>query len=171
MPFGMKKGKGKGFNLDCVLGNASITVVTCCGFIFQGVIVDEDDDKTRAQYGCPVVFPAMTMGYDDDKDDHKKDCKDDDDDKKDDKKHHCPKPIEVDVDVKCNNDPKFICLRLDCRPTFVCCDPTGTLFAGIVPVGVTAGGVLGLNLFDEDDTVLIGLDEIAAIGPFRTCFA
>ena len=161
MPFGGKKAKGKGFNLDCVLGNAAITVVTCCGFIFQGVVVEEDDDKTRAQYGCPVVFPAMTMGYDKEE----KDCKDDDD-----KKPHCPKPVDVDVDVKCVNDPKFICLRLTCPPAFVCCDPVAALFAGIVPVGVTLGGIF-TTLFDEDNTILIGLDEIAAIGPFTTCLA
>lgn len=157
MPFGGKKTKGKGFNLDCVLGNAAITVVTCCGFIFQGVVVEEDDDKTRAQYGCPVVFPAMPMGYDKEE----KDCDDD----KDEKKPHCPKPIEV--DVKCNNDPKFICLRLTCPPAFVCCDPAAAV-AAILPVGVTGGTAL-VSLFAEDDTVLIGLDEIAAIGPFVGC--
>jgi hypothetical protein len=166
MPFCGKKAKGKGFNLDCVLGNAAITVVTCCGFIFQGVVVEEDDDKTRAQYGCPVVFPAMTMGYDKEE----KDCKDDDD-----KKPHCPKPVDVEVDVKCVNDPKFICLRLTCPPAFVCC-PTidltvvATLFASVIAVGVTLGGVF-TPLFSEDDTVLIGLDEIAAIGPSVACFA
>lgn len=171
MSFGVKKakGKGKGFNLDCVLGNAAITVVTCCGFIFQGVVVDEEDDNTRAQYGCPVVFPAMTMGYD-----HDKECKDDDDKK--DKKHHCPQPVEVDVDVKCNNDPKFICLRLTCPPAFVCCPTldipviTAGIFAGIIGVGITLGGLF-TPLFDTDDTVLIGLDEIAAIGPSVGCLA
>lgn len=163
MPFGMKKGKGKGLNLDCVLGNATITVVTCCGYIFQGVIVEEDDDKTRAQYGYPVVFPGMAMDCDHDKDDHKKDCKDDD--HKDDKKHHCPKPIEV----ICKDEPKFICLRLECPPAFVCCDnDTTPEFAAVVPVGVTAGGTL-TSLFDSEATVLISLDDIAAIGPSRGC--
>ncbi|CQR71125.1 hypothetical protein SOV_46320 [Sporomusa ovata DSM 2662] len=171
MPFGGKKakGKGKGFNLDCVLGNAAITVVTCCGFIFQGVVVEEDDENTRAQYGCPVVFPAMTMGYDKEEND----CKDDDD--KADKKPHCPKPVEVDVDVKCNNDPKFICLRLTCPPAFVCCPTIDLavavdLFAAVIGVGVTLGGVF-TPLFSEDDTILIGLDEIAAIGPSVACLA
>ncbi|SDF44321.1 hypothetical protein [Sporomusa acidovorans] len=158
MPFGGKK-KGKGFNLDCVLGNVNITVVTCCGFIFQGVVVEEDDDKTRAQYGCPVVFPAMTMDYEHDKDDHKKDCKDDDD-----KKHHCPKPIDVEVDVKCDNEPKFICLRLECPPAFVCCDPA-TAGAPAQIVGLTAADAL----FDPEDTILISLDDIAVIGPSRNC--
>lgn len=166
MPFGAaKKGKGKGFNLDCVLGNASITVVTCCGFIFQGVVVDEEDDKTRAQYGCPVVFPTMNMDYGHDKDE----CKDDEDKKH----HHCPKPVDVDVDVKCVSEPKFICLRLTCPPAFVCC-PTidlavvATLFASVIAVGVSLGGIF-TPLFAEDDTVLIGLDEIAAIGPSNGC--
>lgn len=162
MAFGGKKAKG--FNLDCILGNVSVTVVTCCGFIFQGTI--EDDENTRAQYGCPVVFPAMTMEYDHEhKDEY--DCKDDD------KKDH-KKPVEVDVDVKCTNDPKFLCLRLECIPTFVCCDPTTAIAALILPVGTPpAAGTTGiaLPLFQEDDTVLISLSEIAAIGPSRTCFA
>ncbi|TWH46007.1 hypothetical protein [Sporomusa sp. KB1] len=156
MPFGGKK-KGKGFNLDCVLGNVNITVVTCCGFIFQGVIVEEDDEHTRAQYGCPVVFPAMTMEYGHDKDDHKKECKEEEE-----KKHHCPKPVEV--EVKCEEEPKFICLRLECPPAFVCCNPE-VAGAPANIVGLTAAG----PLFIEDDTILINLEDIAVIGPSRNC--
>lgn len=149
MPFGGKK-KGKGFNLDCILGNVTITVVTCCGFIFQGSVVEEDDEHTRAQYGCPVVFPAMTMDYGQEKNQ----CEEE-------KKPPCSKP--VDIEVKCSDEPKFICLRLDCPPAFVCCDPvTGTL-ARIV--GFTAAA----PLFVDNDTVLINLEDIAAIGPSRVC--
>ncbi|SMD13410.1 hypothetical protein [Sporomusa malonica] len=163
MAFGGKKSKG--FNLDCVLGNAAITVVTCCGYIFQGTI--EDDEHTRAKYGCPVVFPAMTMDYGYEKEDEKEDDKDCD--KKDDKKGHCPKPVEVDVDVKCENDPKFICLRLDCIPAFTCCDPTSPA-ALILPVQTITA--LPRPLFQEDDTVLINVADIVAIGPSRgSCLA
>jgi hypothetical protein len=150
MAFGGKK-KGKGFNLDCVLGNVNITVVTCCGFIFQGMIVEEDDDHTRAQYGS---FPTMSMDYGHGHD--KDECKDHDE-----KKQHCPKPI--DIDVKCDNEPKFICLRLECPPAFVCCDPVTGTVARIV--GFTAAA----PLFVDEDTILINLEDIAAIGPSRTC--
>ncbi len=162
MPFGGKKAKG--FNLDCVLGNVSITVVTCCGLVFQGTIVD--DEHTRAQYGCPVVFPAMTMDYGHDKDDHKKDCKDED--KKD--KKDCKKEIEVNAKVEV--EPKFICLKLDCQPGNICCpdDPAATGAAGFSFVTAIAGSGGGTpSLFLPDDTVLISLEEIAAIGPSRTC--
>lgn len=154
MPFGGKK-KGKGFNLDCVLGNVNVTVLTCCGFIFQGVIVEEDDEHTRAQYGCPVVFPTMSMDYSHEKHE-KEECKEHEE-----KKHHCPKPI--DIDVKCEDEPKFICLRLECPPAFVCCDPVTGTVARIV--GFTAAA----PLFFDEDTILINLEDIAAIGPSRNC--
>ncbi|WP_094605999.1 hypothetical protein SPSIL_050860 [Sporomusa silvacetica DSM 10669] len=164
MPFGGKKAKG--FNLDCVLGNVSITVVTCCGLVFQGTIVD--DEHTRAQYGCPVVFPGMTMEFD--KDDCKKDCKDEDkcEDKKDKKDHK----KEIEVEVKCENEPKFICLKLDCQPGNICCpdDPSATGSAGFSFVTAIIGSASGRPpLFLVDDTVLISVDEIAAIGPSHTC--
>lgn len=157
MPFGGKKAKG--FNLDCVLGNVAVTIVTCCGFVFQGTI--EDDEHTRAQYGCPIVFPAMTMDYD--KED--KECKEDKEDKED--KKHCPKPVEVDVDVKCENEQKFICLRLTCNPGNICCEPTAGVTTNITPIFGTATGAP--ILFAIDDTVLINVADIVAIGPSRVC--
>lgn len=155
MPFNGKKAKG--FNLDCVLGNISVTVVTCCGYVFQGTI--EDDEDTRAQYGYPVVFPTMTMDYMQGKEDENE-C-----DKKEEKKEHCHKPIEV--DVKCENDPKFICLRLTCLPGNICCEPTAGVVSNITPILGTATGAP--NLFVVDDTVLINVADIVAIGPSRTC--
>ena len=154
MAFPAKKSKGKGFDLECIAQNFEITVVTCCGFIFQGTI--EDDDNTRTQYGYPVVFPAMTMDCAHGKEDDK-DCG-----KKEDKKEHCPKPIEVDVDVKCDNDPKYICLQLTCVPTFVCCTAG---VAAIVPVGTVT-----TPLFAATNTVLINVEDIVAIGPSTGCF-
>lgn len=152
MPFGEKKAKG--FNLDCVLGNVSVTIVTCCGYVFQGTI--EDDEHTRAQYGCPIVFPAVTMDYEKGED---KDCKEEN------KKPDCPKPFEV--DVKCENDPKFICLRLTCNPGNICCEPTAGVTSNVTPIFGTATGAP--VLFAVDDTVLINVADIVAIGPSRTC--
>lgn len=167
MPFSGKKGKG--FDLDCIAQNFNVTVVTCCGFIYQGTI--EDDDHTRAQYGYPVVFPTMTMDYGGDKEDDKKD------DKECDKKEHCPKPIEVDVDVKLENDPKFICLKLNCVPTYICCTTVGTpptTVAQIVPVATTNPTTTTGNqfLFAVGNTVLINVKDIVTLGPTSgsTCF-
>ena len=148
MAFGGKKAKG--FNLDCILGNASVTVITCCGYVFQGTI--EDDEHTRAQYGCPIVFPATTMDYGHDNED--------------DKKGHCPKP--VDVEVECENGPKFICLRLDCIPAFTCCDTASTAVR-IFPVQTLAA--IPQPLFEEDNTILINVNDIVAIGPRTACLA
>lgn len=162
MSFGGKKSKG--FNLDCVVGNLSITVVTCCGYVFQGTI--EEDDKARAQYGYPVVFPAMTMDYGHGKDDDK-DC-----DKKehhcDKKEHHCPNPIEV--DVKCDNDPKYLCLRLTCPVGFICCDNTSDDDPARIRA-VTGTGTAGAlrSIFNVDGTVLINIDDIVAIGQTDGC--
>lgn len=164
MPMGGKKAKG--FNLDCVLGNVAVTVVTCCGFVFQGTI--EDDEHTRAQYGCPIVFPAMAMDYGHDKEDDKEDDKECD--KKEDKKPHGPKPVEI--DVKCENEPKYICLRLTCQPGNICCpdDPAAAGVAGFSFVTAIAGSGGGTpSLFLADDTVLINVADIVAIGPSRTC--
>lgn len=165
MSFGGKKAKG--FNLDCVLGNVSITVVTCCGLVFQGTVVD--DEHTRAQYGCPIVFPAMTMDYDYDKHD-KKDCKDD-------KKEHCKDEEkkdkkEIELEVKCENEPRFICLKLDCQPGNICCPDIGeaATTTGFSFVTAIAGSGTGTpSLFLPDDTVLINVDDIVAIGPSRSC--
>ncbi|MDU2064474.1 MAG: hypothetical protein E6713_06480 [Sporomusaceae bacterium] len=149
--------KATGLNLDCVLGNISVTVVTCCGYVFQGTI--EDRDNTRAQYGYPVVFPTITMDYAQGKEDEE--CCD----KKDEKKEHCHKPIEV--DVNCENNTKFICLRLTCLPGNLCCEPTAGVVTNITPIVGTATGAP--DLFLVDDTVLINIADIVAIGPSRTC--
>ncbi len=153
MPFGEKKAKG--FNLDCVLGNVAVTVVTCCGYVFQGTI--EDDEHTRAQYGYPIVFPAVTMDLE-----HDKECTEPD------KKEHCHKPI--DVDVKCANDPKFICLRLTAQPGNICCpdDPAAAGVAGFSFITAIAGSGGGTpSIFLPGDTVLINVSDIVAIGPSR----
>lgn len=155
MPFGGKKANG--FNLDCVLGNIAVTVVTCCGYVFQGTI--EDEEYTRAQYGYPLVFPTVTMDLP---------CEDKEEDKKDGKKEHCPKP--VDMEVQCQSSPKFICLRLTAQPGNICCpvDPSvaGTAgFSYITPIAGTGGGTP--SIFLEDDTVLINVNDIVAIGPSR----
>jgi hypothetical protein len=166
MPFSAKKTKG--FNLDCVLGNVSVTIVTCCGFVFQGTI--EDDDNTRAQYGYPVVFPTMTMDYGNEcNKPEDKECEN-----KDEKKEHCPKPIEVDVDVKCDNEPKFICLRLTAIPGNICC-PTFDGLALTSPnslvTAIFGTGATVATLFDINDTVLIKVTDIVAIGPSRVALA
>jgi hypothetical protein len=161
MPFSEKKAEG--FNLDCVLGNVSVTIVTCCGFVFQGTI--EDEENTRAQYGYPVVFPTMTMDYGNEcSKPEDKECE-----KKEEKKEHCPKPIEVDVDVKCENDPKFICLRLTCEPGNICCFTAGTPSLVTSILGSATAGTPGPSLFRIEDTVLINVADIVAVGPSRTC--
>lgn len=163
--FGNGKGKGKGFNLDCVLGNFEVTILTCCGYVFQGTI--EDDNYARTQYGY-VCFPPIAL------EDKKDDCKEDDkkEDKKEDKKPCPQQPIEVDVDVKCDNEPKYICLRLSCVPGFACCDATSSddpaTIRGIFGTNAATGAPLPL-LFAVDDTVLINVDDIVVIGPSRTC--
>lgn len=154
MPFGKKKEKG--FNLDCVLGNVSITIVTCCGYVFQGTI--EDEENTRSSYGYPSVFP--TIGMDSDKDCDKPDDEGDDD------KRECHKPVEL--DVKCDNEPKFICLRLRCVPGNICCNPASVTTSVVTTI---FGSVTNprLNLFQIDDIVLINVDDIVAIGPDHGC--
>lgn len=154
MPFCGKKAKG--FNLDCVLGNIAVTVVTCCGYVFQGTI--EDEENTRAQYSYPVVFPAVSMDIGHDKEDN------------DENKKHCPKPIEIDVDAKCEKEPKFICLRLTAQPGNICCptDPSAAGTDGFSFITAIAGSGGGTpSIFLAGETVLINVNDIVAIGPSR----
>jgi hypothetical protein len=155
MPFSEKKAEG--FNLDCVLSNVlkDVTIVTCCGSVYQGTIVD--DEHTRAQYGYPVVFVDKK-----DCDEYDKDDKDDKDDKK--------KPIEV--DVKCDK-PKFICVKLSCVPGNICCrtsatsgttDGTQTIITPIL--GTSTGSP---NLYQVGETVLININDIVSIGISHGC--
>lgn len=157
MSFGKKT---NGFNLDCVLGNVSVTIVTKCGLVFQGTL--QDDEHTRTQYSYPIVFPSITMDNINDKKDDEK-CEEENK-----KAHHPSKPIEV--DVKCENEPKFLCLLLTSQPGNICCpdDPAAAGAAGFSFVTAIAGSGGGTpSLFLADDTVLINVNDIVAIGPSR----
>lgn len=146
LPFGHGKGKGHALDLDCLTVNMEVTVVTCCGLVFQGKL--RDDNHARSSYGCTSCFHQ------------------DPDDCTCDKGSH--KPVEV--DVKCNNKPDFICLELSCIVGHICCPPNGGTNgqALILPVRNDSNDT---PLFDIGQTILISLDDITAIGPQRPCMA
>lgn len=140
----MEKGKeaNKLFDLTCLAGNLEVTVVTKCGIVYQGTIVDDD---VRSTWGCKPCGSVVC------------DCE-----KKDDKK-----PSPPHGDVGCESHPKFICLKLKCLPGNICCNNEPFPVSFVTNI---LGFVNGFPpLFEATDRILINLNDILTIGPSHTC--